>query len=256
MPRYYPLWRVCISLINHLTYHLFVASTLGLGYLRTVTKTIQTVTSYITPSLYADYDLTPPAASNSTQYKQNWATGAAAAGPCVATNLTGTPNPDRGSAYWKERDIVARAAASKVPTFWAHGFNDVNTKPDQIFGVYGPLNDKPKSNHRAWFGQWAHDRGNEVGKVGRAGFLEESMDWFDHYLKGQPFRYSVNAANVTEIQDNEGAWRTEAQYPPKDVQSFRFPLRTGSYADDGSSTAGYWTASQPGEKACRITGEP
>ncbi len=137
---------------------------------------------YITPTLYADYDLTPPSAGNSTQYKQNWATGAATAGPCVATNLASTPDPDRSSSYWKERDIVARAASSTVPTFWSHGFNDVNTKPTNIFDVYGKL----RGPKRAWFGQWDHVRGNQADLVGRDGFMTEAMAWMDHYLKGTP----------------------------------------------------------------------
>ncbi len=141
---------------------------------------------------------------------------------------------------------------------WSHGWNDVQTKPDQIFGVYGPLNKRPKSNHRAWFGPWAHDRGNEVTPVGRDGFLEESLDWFDHYLKDLPFRYEVNAENVVEIQDNEGGWRTEAQYPPSDVQMTELPLKTGSYVDDGSTaaTSGYWTFSQPLPYDTHVAGEP
>ncbi len=208
---------------------------------------------YITPSLYADYDLTPPATANSQQYKENWALGAATSGPCVATNLTGTLNPDRTSAYWKERDIVARAASSKVPTFWSHGFNDVNTKPTNIFDVYGKLQG-PK---RAWFGQWDHVRGNQADLVGRDGFMTEAMAWFDHYLRGK----ALPAMPRTEVQDSEGAWRTEASWPPKDGVRRTMPLKAGSYTDapgnsDRTPTRGTLTASQPAPHDVRIAGIP
>ena len=161
--------------------------------------------------------------------------------------------------YWRQRDLRPSASANDdVAVLWSHGFNDINTKPDQIFGVYEPLNDLPKSNHRAWFGEWAHYRGNEKTHTGRDGFLEESLDWFNHYLRGMPFAYSVNEKNVVEVQDQEGSWRTEASYPPEDVQRLAMPIRSGSYVDenDQSADAGYWTYSQPLEHDLRIAGEP
>ncbi len=206
---------------------------------------------YATPSLYADYDLTPPSTSNSAQYQQNWATGAATGGPCVATNVASTPNPDRSSAYWKERDIVPRAAASTVPVFWSHGFNDVNTKPTNIFDVYSKL----RGPKRAWFGQWDHVRGNQADLIGRDGFMTEAMAWMDHYLKGKP----LPAMPRTEVQDGEGAWRTEASWPPVDGVRRTMTLQAGSYNDrsgnrDSSPTAGTLTASQPAPHDVRIAG--
>ncbi|HYH28258.1 MAG TPA: CocE/NonD family hydrolase [Actinomycetota bacterium] len=161
--------------------------------------------------------------------------------------------------YWRQRDL--RPAASRnddVAVLFSHGFNDINTKPDQIFPVYEPLNDLPKSNHRAWFGEWAHYRGNEANHTGRGGFLLEALDWFDHYLRGKPFAYGVNEKNVVEVQDQEGSWRTEAQYPPADVNEVSMPIRSGSYTDNNSQSAdaGYWTFSQPLEHDLRIAGEP
>lgn len=206
---------------------------------------------YVTPSLYADYDLTPPASGNSLQYKENYLTGAATAAPCVATNLASTPDPNEQSAYWKERSISAKAAQSKVPTFWSHGFNDVNTKPTNIFDVYSKL----RGPKRAWFGQWDHVRGNQSDLIGRDGFMTEAMAWFDHYLKGLPLKRMPN----TEVQDGDGAWRTEKAWPPADGIKRTMSLKAGSYADrygnrDDKPTEGTLTVSQPTPHDVRIAG--
>lgn len=215
---------------------------------------------YATPSLYMAYDYLPPSASGMSAEEALYPAAGTATDPCwVENQALSVTGWDHDLEYWRERDLRARAGRNDdVAVLWSHGFNDVNTKPDQIFGVYEPLNALPDSNHRAWFGQWAHDRGNEAGRVGRDGFLEEAIDWFDHHLKGLPFRWSANERNVVEIQDNEGVWRTEAVYPPADVNRVRLPVRAGAYTDDGqeSASAGYWTFSQPLPYAARVAGEP
>jgi predicted acyl esterase len=215
---------------------------------------------YATTSLYMLYDYIPPSVTEITPEEAVYPVKGTATDPCwVSQQAIIAAGWDHDLEYWRERDIRASARRNDdVAVLWSHGFNDINTKPDQIFGVYDNLNKMPKSNHRAWFGEWAHFRGNEANETGREGFLEESMDWFDHYLKGEPFRYEVNEKNVVEVQDQEGAWRTEAQYPPTDVRDVTLPLRPGSYTDNNSqaATAGYWTFSQPLEYDLRAVHEP
>lgn len=217
---------------------------------------------YITPALYNGYDYAPttvPEALNDPRTVVHPTVGTAT-DPCWAEHHPySAALYDRDLEYWRQRDLRPTASRNDdVAVLWSHGFNDINTKPDQIFGVYEPLNALPGSNHRAWFGQWAHDRGNEYRKVGRVGFLQEAKDWFDHYLKGEPFEFTANELNVVEVQDNEGAWRTEAQYPPVDTQHIDVLLHPGTYTDAGSSggSSGYWTVSEPLEHDVRIVGEP
>jgi predicted acyl esterase len=215
---------------------------------------------YATTSLYMLYDYLPPSVNEMTPEEAVYPVKGTATDPCwVSQQALIAAGWDHDMGYWRERDLRPSAKRNDdVAVLWSHGFNDINTKPDQIFGVYDNLNNMPTSNHRAWFGEWAHYRGNEANHTGREGFLEEAMDWFDHYLKGQPFRYEVNAENVVEMQDNEGAWRTEAQYPPTDVRDVTLPLKPGTYVDDNSqaATAGYWTFSQPLEYDLRTVHEP
>ena len=229
----------------------------GIGYVNGVHHS---ATWYATTSLYMLYDYTPNALDQTDpQALVNTTTGAAT-DPCWARQQAViAAGWDKDLEYWRQRDLQPSAKRNDdVAVLWSHGFNDVNTKPDQIFGVYEGLNQVNGDKTRAWFGQWAHDRGNESQKVGRTGFLEEALDWFDYYLKGEPFEYSVNEKNVVEVQDNEGGWRTEATYPPSDAKAFTLPIRDGSYVDDGLRTAGpgYWTVTPELEYTQRISGEP
>jgi predicted acyl esterase len=136
---------------------------------------------------------------------------------------------------------------------WSHGFNDVNTKPTNIFDVYSKL----RGPKRAWFGQWDHVRGNESDKVGREGFMDEAMAWLDHYLRGKP----LPRMPKTEVQDGDGVWRKEAAWPPADSQMHAMPVRAGSFDDDDSNSAdtpdsGTWSVSQPAPYDVRIAGLP
>ncbi len=208
---------------------------------------------YATPALYAAYDLIPPSTRDVTADEFAHSTVGTLTNPhCYAFNLTLTANPDRTSAYWKERNIVAAAGASTVPSLWSFGFNDVNTKPTNIFDVYSKL----KGPKRAWFGQWDHVRGNEADKVGREGFMGEAMNWLDHYLKGMPLKKLPKH----EIQDGDGTWRTEAVYPPADARGRTMGIKPGSYKDQRGNSAsnpvgsGTWSVSQPAPHDVRLAG--
>lgn len=206
---------------------------------------------YITPSLYAAYDLAPATPGDPHPEEYLWTTAGTATNPdCYAENVAFPFVHERSIPYWQERDIVQLASMSEVPTIWTMGTNDVNTKPDNFLDVYTHLQG-PK---RAWFGQWAHDRANEVEYVGRDGFIDQAMDWFDHYLKGLPLVEHPGA----EIQDNEGAWRSEAQWPPADATDHDLPVQPGTYADDASSSndRGIWSITEPAPYDLRIAGEP
>jgi uncharacterized protein len=206
---------------------------------------------YVTPSLYTDYDLTPPGVNDSPQEFVNALSGTVTNPDCYAANSSETVNPDPNTAYWRARNIIKAASESRVPSLWSFGFNDVNTKPTNIFPVYSKL----KGPKRAWFGQWDHVRGNEDQLVGREGFMDEAMNWFDHYLKGKPLKKLPNV----EIQDGDGLWRTEKAWPPKDAVMRTMPIKPGTYVDSRENSAsnpaeGSWTVSQPAPHDVRISG--
>ena len=97
-------------------------------------------------------------------------------------------------------------------------------------------------------------RGNETDesgrlKMGRAGWFDEVMRFYDRFLKGTT--PTVDDPPIA-VQTNDGKWRAEQQWPPADAQRYTTPLRSGSYTDDGTANAtgdgaetGVWTISKP-----------
>ena len=238
---------------------------------------------YATTNLYALYDYNPNSVNEDPRGHVNATSGIVGYNPhnngvdtpaCWAQQNAEVLNPDRDWYFWQERDLRPRASRNDdVAVFFTHGFTDVNTKPDQVFGVYDGLTENNPESTRAWFGQWNHVRGSDRNTacsggacdddnphddwaVGRAGWNEEALDWLNHYLRGEDFAYEVNEHNMVEAQDQLGQWRTEAQYPSTDVVYREFPIAPGTYTDNANNN-GYWTVTQPVEQGeeFRITGE-
>ena len=199
---------------------------------------------------YQGMTLTPPTVDDGADAHARNVVGTADPA-CYAAAEAGALDPDPGTAFWRSRDLVARAGASRVPVLWSHGFNDLQTKPTNLLDTWTRLGG-PK---RGWFGQWEHVRGTQVADVGRGGFLDEAMAWLGHYLKGEP----LPSYPGVRVQDSEGTWRVEAAWPPADVVARRMPLLPGSYLDVVGSaadapTGGTWTVSQPSPHDVRLAG--
>ena len=178
-------------------------------------------------------------------------TAVGAATGCYPEHAASHQVPFHDTPYWMERDLTVAASDTDVPVLWSHGFNDVNTKPNNFLPVWERL-ESPK---RAWFGQYAHDRGNEADKVGRDGFMAEAMAFFDEHLKGQ----APADLPAVEIQDGEGNWRTEEAWPPADADLHRFPLKPNAYVDNNANSVsrpsgGAWTFTPPAPHDLRFSG--
>jgi predicted acyl esterase len=94
--------------------------------------------------------------------------------------------------------------------------------------------------------------------MGREGFFDEVMRFYDQFLKGSA--PAVQDPPIA-VQTNDGKWRAEQSWPPADAQSFTSSLRAGSYTDDGSGSAtqtsdteGVWTISPPLAHAAHLAG--
>lgn len=212
---------------------------------------------YATPALYGAYDAAPPSAMDSPPEEFLYpAKGTATDPSCYVKHpvFSGAMN-DRTSPYWQEREISGQARLSRVPTLWSHGFLDANTKPDNFLDTWEGY----RGWHRGWFGQYDHVRGNESDLVGRDGFLDEAMTFFDHFLKGKPL---PKYPGRVEVQDGEGKWRSESAWPPVDASYERGALKVlkGEYTDDSQASAdngnGSWTFSQPAPHDVRFSGTP
>jgi hypothetical protein len=211
--------------------------------------------TYQATTQYQALDATPPAPFDSPEYFAGAATGLNPA--CYASNAA-QPNawqdPDDATGYWAER-ALPKARGSSVPSLWSHGFNDENTRPDNFLPLYSTLTG-PK---RAWWGQFAHDRGNEAAKVGKPGFFEDVTRWLDFYLKGEG--EDPAAEPQVEVAEGDGRWRYEAQWPPADAVTRTLAIKPGSFTDvanpgefgSGSDT---WSITAPFAAEARIAGTP
>ena len=198
---------------------------------------------------------------------------------------------DENADFWRMRDFVARAEGSTVPTFITTGYLD---NPTNIgAGAIDLFNALAGPKH-LWVGWWDHVRGNDTAKgagtlctadddpescrlaMGRAGFFDAVMRFYDQHLKGiEP----AVADPVIAAQGSDGTWRAEESFPPADAVGLTSTLKSGSYVDDarnvGSADSGFgpggspagspggekigdgvWTFSPPLEHRAQVTGIP
>jgi predicted acyl esterase len=198
---------------------------------------------------------------------------------CYSEQTVGAENGDPGTAFWRERDLIARASGSRVPVLLSHGFRDNAVHPDNFLDVWSAL----RGPHRAWLGQFKHEWGAGLCYfppdgpppgygIHRCGFLDEATDWLDCYLKRnrEACRAARRAPRV-EVEDGDGAWRTERRWPPRDVTTLELAVTPGSYADaplnngegggsavpgDTASGTGTWTLGAPLAGDTRVAGVP
>jgi putative CocE/NonD family hydrolase len=223
---------------------------------------VRFVNSLGTPALYDMIAETPGTVQDDPTYNLN---GAAQSPDCPVTNdLSQATNSDHNSAFWAQRDLIAKVNSSTVPLFMTQGFIEDNTKPDGAFDFFNRMGG-PK---RAWFGMWDHVRGNDTDAsgrlvMGRAGWFDEVMRFYDDHLKG--IAPAVQDPPVA-VESSDGTWRSEQSWPPADSAPATTALRPGAYTDDGQNNGtaeggspngqGVWTISpplpsRPISRACR-----
>uniref|UniRef100_UPI003F494D98 CocE/NonD family hydrolase n=1 Tax=Nonomuraea bangladeshensis TaxID=404385 RepID=UPI003F494D98 len=186
-----------------------------------------------TPEAYNAMATMPPMADDSDRYKAN-AAYEQNHPECLRNNLADMNNPDPNSAYWSARNLAAKAAGSTTPLLVTQGFIESNTKPEDV--------DDYLANHRGrergWLGPWDHVRGNDTDaegrlQMGRAGWFDEVMRFYDQYLRGI-------SPTVTDpayaIQDNLGQWRAQPTWPMTTL-SYDATLSSGQYVDDGGGVS-------------------
>ena len=219
--------------------------------------------SLLTPALYDLIADTPGAAGDTPEYNQNSLDDLARPG-CPALNWLDQQDSNHDAPYWRARNLIDEAEGSTVPLFMTQGFLEDNTKPDGAFHFFHGL----KGPKRAWFGMWDHVRGNDTDddgrlKMGRKGWFDEVMRWYDRYLKGIA---PSQADPPLAVQSSDGRWRSESSWPPADARDVVAGLRPGTYLDTGvnNGTAsagppygdGVWTFSPPFGHLAHLAGVP
>jgi predicted acyl esterase len=224
---------------------------------------VRCVNSLATPALYDMIAETPGSVQDSPDYNSNGANDLQRPG-CPGLNYADQQDRDHDSAYWRQRDLIAKAKGSTVPLFMTQGFLEDNTKPDGAYEFFNNMAG-PK---RAWFGMWDHVRGNDADdngrlKMGRAGWFDETMRFYDQYLKGEA---PAVQDPIIAVETSDGSWRAEDAWPPKDAQTVDASLRQGTYTDDATNNGtaeggspngeGIWTISPPLKDDVHLAGVP
>ncbi|TMM10781.1 MAG: CocE/NonD family hydrolase [Actinobacteria bacterium] len=223
--------------------------------------------SLATPALYDGIAATPGTTGDTLAYNFSSINDTQKPG-CPAQNYSAQQDPNHSSPYWRERDLIRKARGARTPLFMTQGFIEDNTKPDGAFNFFNEL----VGPRRAWFGMWDHVRGNErttTGrlKMGRRGWFDEVMRWYDRYVAGKPLRKAaVNHDPPIAVESSNGKWRSEKAWPPADSRGLSIPLRSGSYVDDGQNEGtseggppngeGIWTFSRPLPRGAHFAGVP
>ncbi|HEY3686521.1 MAG TPA: CocE/NonD family hydrolase [Streptosporangiaceae bacterium] len=190
-----------------------------------------------TPEAYNSIATMPPMTDDSPRYKAaaEYETSHPA---CLSDNITNNNDPDPNSAYWRARNLAAHAAGTSTPLFVTQGFIEPNTKPENIKTYL----DNHHGRERGWLGQWEHVRGNDTDEnghllQGRAGWFDETMRFYDQYLRGIAPKVHDPAF---AIENSLGHWRAQSTWPVT-TASYQAPLASGSYVDDGGGS----TAASP-----------
>jgi uncharacterized protein len=133
-------------------------------------------------------------------------------------------------AYWKHGSAGEDYAAIQVPVYavggWADSYN--NSVPRLLAGLSVP--------RKGLIGPWAHTF-PEMGEPGPAiGFLQESLRWWDHWLKGidtglldEPmlrFWIQDSVPPATYYAERPGRWVAEPHWPSPNVHSHMLYLNS------------------------------
>jgi predicted acyl esterase len=224
---------------------------------------VRFVNSVATPLLYDAIAGSPGTASDTLAYNQASLDDTARPG-CPALNWADQQQPEHDATYWRQRDLIAATRGKATPLFLTQGFLENNTKPDGTWDLFNGLTG-PK---RAWFGMWDHVRGNDTdgnGRLlmGREGWYDESVRFYDQHLKGVKPKV---ADPVLAVETSDGTWRSETAWPPADSTRVARALKPGAYEDDGQNNGtaeggspnglGVWTISPPLAGDAHLAGVP
>jgi predicted acyl esterase len=235
------------------------------GYRYLYTNGVRFLTSLADPAIFNASDLNPGTLNDTPDYLVNGETAEADSPGCHGLNFALQQQGDSEDIpFWASRNLLTKVHGETTPLFLTQGFLEDNTKPDGAYQLFNEMAG-PK---RAWFGMWDHVRGNDaVGKnlaMGRAGWFDEVMRFYDRYVKGLPSKDAPTEKDPQiAVETSDGTWREETSWPPADSTMYTSALKAGSYADDGNNNGtgsgagtGVWTFSKPLTTTAHLAGEP
>ena len=155
--------------------------------------------------------------------------------------------------YYEERSHIDKAFQNwNGSIYWVQGMQDWNVDPHQVFS--GPPGTNWYTDYleagfdvRGMLGQWGHDYPDQWQKhenleegfgaeafvnMTRWDWAQDLFEWFEYYLKGIGDEPDL----IAQIQRNDGQWRIEEIWPPRDAEVLKVPL--GSCSSSGVFVGG------------------
>ena len=164
-----------------------------------------------------------------------------------------------GDPYYSERSHIDKALGKyNGSIYWVQGLQDWNVDPHQVFGGPPGVNWYQEYIDNGYevagmIGQWEHNYpdqwtkhnaqdsgygGEAIHNMTRWDWAQDLFEWMEYYLKGIGPKPDLH----TQIQRNDGEWRIEETWPPKDVEFQRVELsscnRDNTWVGTGSLVVG------------------
>lgn len=133
-------------------------------------------------------------------------------------------------AYWRHGSVCEDPGAIQVPVYVMGGWADAYS--NAVFRLLDCLHTPIK----ALVGPWVHARPHIATPGPKAGYLQESLRWWDHWLKDTDSGFMDEPVLRTYMQDSvrpaadhtfrPGRWVADA-WPPGNIRNHRFFLNQG-----------------------------
>ena len=163
------------------------------------------------------------------------------------------------SNYYDERSHIDKAFQNwNGSVYWVQGLQDWNVDPHQVFG--GPIGFNWYQDYidagyeiRGIFGQWEHNYpdqwtkhneqesgygGEAIENMTRWDWAQDLFEWYEYYLKEKGPKPDF----FVQVQRNDGQWRIEDTWPPKDIEWINYPLsqcsNSGVFIGGGAPVVG------------------
>lgn len=126
--------------------------------------------------------------------------------------------------YWQLRDFLAELRQApdreRASVFYVHGLQDWNVTP-AMMEDWLPAVLATGVPYKVWIGQWDHAYPN------RGDWWTVLTAWFDQFLKEK--ETGILDAPAVQVQDDDGTWRHEKEWPPRNVKKLALhPRRDGT----------------------------
>lgn len=158
--------------------------------------------------------------------------------PLLAIEWLAHPHRD---AYWKHGSVNENYSAIKAAVLAVGGWNDAytNAVPRLVANLKSPA--------KGIVGPWAHKYPHFATPEPRIGFLQESLRWWDRWLKNAATAVEADPAYRTYIMDLarpgasvkhiEGRWVSDSQWPFDRGQVQRFHLNSDGLSEQKASVS-------------------